>query len=299
MRAAFAAGGGTLLRPRPDLLHVIEPEGDTFIAAVPIPNLPQQAEEDPKPICMITVTALLKDRPRLTDEQINACNRFAGMSLMTRQNGQPQVMAVNSFTVYDDPAQKQQALYLGLQTAVLQRTWLSQVLAGLEDDFRRAIAVLDPETAGKPSMWTDDELTSMYKEAVAAEFKARQPDPHGMVLHLSRTNVRGQGNFLIVRNDIQHPFYGNGLSVTLVLPEEKDVTQEQLEKRCLEWNRRESLSVLPVPCIGAWSSMLGKAQLQHQCFVPNVIYAPGVGKLVLESAVQRWAVSGDDPGKAI
>ena len=299
MRAAFEASGGTLLRPRPDLLHVIEPEGDTFISAVPICGVPQPSENEAKPVCMITVTSSLKDRPRLTDELINACNRFAAMSLLTRQSGQQQVMAVNSFTIYDDAVQRSQALYLGLQTTVLQRTWLSQVLTALEDDFRRAVAVVDPRTACQPSAWCEDEIRGLYEELIAAHFRVRQPDSCGLVLHLSRAAVRGQGSFIIVRNDVSHPFYGNGLSVSLVQPEEQGVDQEDFERRCLEWNRRASLSVLPVPCMGAWSSMFGRSQLQHQVFVPNVIYAPGVGRLVLECAVQRWAASRADPGQAI
>jgi len=297
LRVAFAAGGGTLLRPRPDLLHVLEPEGDTYIYAVPVPVAAQQ-EGEPKPISQVTITSVLKDRPRLTDEQINTCNRYAGLSLMSRQPGQPEVMAANALTVYDDPVQRSQALYLGRQVAVLQRTWLSQVLGALEDDFRRGVAVLDPLSAREPSRWADKELESMLKAVIEADHRARQSDSHGFVIHLSKTKVRGQGSFVIVRNDFVHPFYGNGLSVTLVLPEESGVSREQLELRALEWNRREALSIMPTPCIGAWSSVFGRSQMQHQCFVPNVIYSLGIGQWVVDGTIQRWAVSGD-PGESV
>ena len=133
----------------------------------------------------------------------------------------------------------------------------------------------------------------MFEGIIDAQHRARRPDVHGILIHLSKTRVRGEGSFVVVRNDVAHPFYGNGLSVTLVLPEEPGVSQEQLEVRALAWNRREALSIMPSPCIGAWSSLLGQPQMQHQCFVPNVLYAPGIGQLVLESAIQRWAVSGE------
>jgi len=292
LRAAFAAVGGALVRPRADLLHVLEPEGDTFISAVSVPAA-AQAGAEPKPICMMTVTALLKNRPRLTDGQVNACNRYAGLSFLSRASGPQEVMSANSFTVYDDPVQRSQMLYLALQTAVLQRTWQSQVLTALEDDFRQPVGVLDPQSAAMSSNWTDEELASMFRSAIDGELNARQPDAHGVLIHLSKSKVRGQGSFVIVRNDLPHPFYGNGLSVTLVLPEEKGVSQEEFASRALAWNRREALSVMPTPCVGAWSSMLGRPQMQLQCFVPNVVYAAGVGQLVLDSAIQRWAVSGE------
>lgn len=298
INAAIDNGGG-LLRPRPDLLHVVEPEGDTLISAVPVPLGTQQVSEW-RPVCMITVTALLKERPRLTDEQINACNRYAGLSLLTRQNDQPHVMAVNAFTIYDDAAQRQQSLYFALQAAVLQRTWLSQVLAGLEDDFRRAIEVVDPESASKPSAWTIDEVAGMFRIVTSTDHPARQNDPNGFVIHLSKQpKVRGQGSFVVVRNDVAHPFYGNGLSVTLVLPEEQGLSKEQIDARALAWNRREALSIMPTPCIGAWSSRPGRSQMQHQTFLPNVIYAAGIGQVVIDTAVERWAVSGDDPGTSL
>ena len=101
-----------------------------------------------------------------------------------------------------------------------------------------------------------------------------------------------------MRNDVAHAFYGNGLSITLVLPEEPGTDREQLERRALEWNRREVVSIMPTPCVGAWSSVLGKAQMQHQCFIPNVIYAPGIGYWLLEGTMQRWALSGE-PGEPV
>jgi hypothetical protein len=240
----------------------------------------------------------LKHHPRLTDEQINACNRYTAVSHVSRPDGQQQVAAINSFPVFDDPQQRSVAFYLGLQTAVLQRGWLSQVLASLADDFRCAVPVLDAQSAHLPSRWGDAELQVMFAEVTQANYRARQPDPHGIVIHLSKPSDRGQGSFVIVRNDLEHPFYGNGLSITLALPEEFGVSREQLERRGLEWNRREARSILPTPCIGAWSSMLGRSQMQHQCFLPNLIYAPGLGQCALGSTLNRWAAC-DQEGEPV
>jgi hypothetical protein len=293
LRASFdAVGGTTLLRPKPDLLHLVEPQGDTYIYALPVPAS-SAPEGSARPLCMLSISSLLKDRPRLTDEQINACNRFAAMSHMTKHNDQPQVMAANTFTIFDDPVQRAISLYVGLQTAVAQRTWLTQVLAGLEDDFRRPVKMFDPSSGTQPSRWHPEEIADLLNGAIEKGYRGRLIDPNAMLLALVRKP--GQGSLVLVRNDVVHPFYGNGLSVTLTLPEESGVIKEQLEQRAIEWNRRESVTVSTGPCVGAWSSRHDKRQMQNICFVPNVFYTPGIGKMVLDTMLQRWELSADLP----
>lgn len=280
------ARSGALLRPELGLLHWIQKEGDTFVAAVPVPNT--QSKDEIRPICLLTITSLLKTRPKLSDEQINACNRLAGLSMLTRQKNQQQVMAASSFTIYDDPAQREMAMYLALQTTFLQRSWLSSVLNGLEHDFRKEMIVYDPIGGRAPSRWTNEEMLEIYKELIEAGYKSRLFE-HGIVAVLNKNNVPGEGSFLQIRNDISHPLYGNGLTVTFVLPEEKGVNAAELENRCLAWNLEEAHTILPAPAIGAWFSMYGRAQLQHQVFVPNSVHTPQVGHIVTDSAIQRWA----------
>jgi hypothetical protein len=306
LRETFDSTNVSMLRPRPDLLQIIDADGDTFIAAVPVPSPPGDVSGEPKPICMMTMTSVLKGQPRLTDEQINECNRFAGLSLLTRQHATPQVMAASSFALYDDAAQQSKMRYIGMQAVVLQRPWLSTVLAALENDFRQDFDKSYP-MASAPSRWSSQELASLAKDLEVAGYKVRVADPNNLIMYLNKSNSGAPNSFLIVTNDYEHPCYGNGLSVSLVLPEEKGVTKEQFDNRCLDWNRRESITILSVPCIGAWSTVIykpdppggdaatvaPKIQLSYRVFVPNMCYVAGLGKLAIESAIHRWAVCGD------
>jgi hypothetical protein len=278
---------GALLRPELGLLHWIQPEGSTFIAAVSVPNI--APSDELRPICMLTITSLLKTRPRLSDDSINICNRLVGLSALTRQVNQQQVMASSSFTIYDDPSQRAEMMYLALQAATLQRSWLSSVLSCLEIDFRKPVQYFDPVSGNEPSRWTNDELAEIYHELIEGGYRARLTK-NGIVALLSKTNIRGQGSYLQVRNDIAHPLYGHGLSVTFILPEEQGVTSVDLEVRCLQWNRQEAHTILPVPSIGTWIVTQGRPQMQYLIFVPNVVHYRNIGKLVTDAAIQRWAV---------
>lgn len=284
----FLGQSGALLRPDLGMLHWIQDEGDTFIAAVPVPAS-AVAEDEMRPLCMLAISSLLKTQPRLNDEQINACNRLVGLSAVTRQVDQTQVMAASTFTIYDDANQRSEMMYMALQTAVMQRIWLSAVLSGLENDFRRPVQYFDPNTGNMPSKWGNDELAEIYQDLIDGGYKARLTE-NGIVAVLSKNNIRGQGSFLQVRTDLAHPLYGNGLTVTFVLPEEPTATSAELEARCLEWNRQEGLTILPVPSIGAWIAMHGRPQMQYQIFVPNIVHYRNTGKLATDAAIQRWAV---------